>query len=164
MPQGFFVCPWTPYCSSLCAHVPLAVANPRLLLTEMLVGCSLRLSSIERSRRLRSWLPWRHLQTTAWPFMCHCHHPFGPSVWKNNFISIFVIHWQSEHCATVTGPEPPPKKMRCSIIFTLTRLSWSKPIKGERHMWPVNGWTSLYLTISHVFIYINNLNLDDCFK
>lgn len=27
-----------------------------------------------------------------------------------------------EHCATVTGPEPPPPKWMCSLIFTLTQL------------------------------------------
>ena len=56
MPPGSLACIHVPvddYCSSLRAHVPLAVPDPRLLLTEMLVGCSVWLSFIERPRRLK---------------------------------------------------------------------------------------------------------------
>lgn len=91
----------------------------------MLVGCSLWLPFIERPRRLKSWLPWRHLQTTALPLMCHCHHLFVRSVWKTTlFPSSQFPDTDSriEHCATVTGPEPPRNKMCCSIIFTLAQL------------------------------------------
>ncbi len=56
MPSGSSACIHVAvdaYCSSLRAHVPLVVPNPRLLLTEMLVGCSVWLSFIERPRRLK---------------------------------------------------------------------------------------------------------------
>ncbi len=56
LPPGSYACIHVPvdaYCSTLRAHVPLVVANPRLLLTEMLVGCSLWLPFIERPCRLR---------------------------------------------------------------------------------------------------------------
>lgn len=56
MPSGSHACTHVPadaYCSSLRAHVPLVVPNPRLLLTEMLVGSSVWLSSVERPRRLK---------------------------------------------------------------------------------------------------------------
>lgn len=56
IPPGCYACIHVPveaYCSSLRAHVPLVVPNPRLLLTEMLVGCTMWLSFIERPRRLK---------------------------------------------------------------------------------------------------------------
>lgn len=56
-------------------------------------------------------------KTTALPFMCHCHHLFPPSVWKTTFLPFTDMDGWIGHCATVTGPEPPPK-WTSSLIWT----------------------------------------------
>lgn len=128
---------WTAYAGCICVRMPsgsyapmclckpivplLAVLDPRLLLTEILAACSVWLPLIERPRRLKCRLPWRQLQTTALPRMCHGPHLFPPSV-KNNFLSVFAIHWHRQSRWTLwlllVGPGPPPKEMR-SLILTL---------------------------------------------
>lgn len=93
MPSGSYVCIHVAvdaYCSSLRAHVPLVVPNPRLLLTEMLVGCSVWLSFIERLHRLKRWLPWRQIQNHSPAFYVSLSSSISAQCVKNNFPS---IHW-----------------------------------------------------------------------
>lgn len=115
--------PVEPYCS-LSARSCTACGTRSQTVSEMLVGCSVWLPFTERPSPPKCWLPWRQLQTSALPFMCHCHHLFPPAAWKTTFfpsVQFTDTDTWVEHCATVTGPEPPPKWRRSSI-FTIARL------------------------------------------
>lgn len=146
---------WRVFCMHPCAcgrHLPLVVPMPDSYLLKCLWAALCGFPSLKSLVDLKADCHDVSSQTAALPFMCHCYHLFAPSVWITTlfpYLQVTDTDSLIKHCATVTGPEPPPKKMCSSLIFTpLIQSHW----KGSGCMWLVTGWMSLFLTTGYVFI------------